>query len=296
MDVINITSLVKAGDTQASINANSSGDVYFLGAFVTSIATLKPVFSDTNKTFSNLSRVGNRILPGDVVEYTITTRNTGSDTGVNVVVTDPLLPGVTYVPGSLVIATGDNVGSKTDAAGDDQAEYIAATNTIVVRIGAGANATTGGIVKVNDPVTTIRFRVTVRSDATGVLNNQATVSSQGQIAVAQGLTSTGSWLSGDGANPNVPTRFQIDGCVLDANCPVNRPICDSMAMPTSCIAGSTATASRATSATPPAAPAACSAPPATPASAAPPAPAPLVSRATPAAATIIPTAPAAPAT
>lgn len=235
MDIINITSLVKAGDTQATINANSSGDVYFLGAFVTSIATLKPVFSDTNKTFSNLSRVGNRILPGDVVEYTITTRNTGSDTGINVVVTDPLLPGVTYVPGSLVIATGDNVGSKTDAAGDDQAEYIAATNTIVVRIGASANATTGGIVKVNDPVTTIRFRVTVRSDATGVLNNQATVSSQGQIAVAQGLTSTGSWLSGDGANPNVPTRFQIDGCVLDANCPVTRPICDTTAMPTRCI-------------------------------------------------------------
>lgn len=234
-DVVSVTSLVKAGDTSATIQGTSSGDVYFLGAFITSIATLKPVFSDTNKTFSNLSRVGGKIIPGDIIEYTITTSNTGTDTGINVVLKDTLPSTVTYLPNSLVIASGNNTGAKTDAAGDDQGEYDTGTRTVTVRLGVGANATTGGTIKVADPVTTIKFRVTVNAGVTGTLQNQATVSSQGEKAVMQGVTEVGSWLSGDGSNPTVPTKFSVDLCATSANCPPTAPICDATSTPAKCV-------------------------------------------------------------
>ncbi|MEI8256206.1 MAG: hypothetical protein WCJ30_11095, partial [Deltaproteobacteria bacterium] len=80
LDTIDVTARLVAGQTSATIAANSTGDVYALGAFVTSISTLKPVFTNTQKTFVDLTGAGG-IYPGDLIEYTITTSNTGSDTG-----------------------------------------------------------------------------------------------------------------------------------------------------------------------------------------------------------------------
>ncbi len=50
------------------------------------------------------------------------------------------------MPGSITVTAspGDvNNGNKTDAAGDDIAEYIAGSRTVRVRIGTGATATAG---------------------------------------------------------------------------------------------------------------------------------------------------------
>ena len=54
---------------------------------------------------------------------------------------------------------------KTDAAGDDQAEFIAAGNQVVFRLGTGANATTGGTLAIGAS-TTIQFQVRVNSGST----------------------------------------------------------------------------------------------------------------------------------
>src|SRR5205814_2410807 len=103
---------------------------------------------------------GGSVLRGDVLEYTIVATNTGNDAAVKVVLTDALPVGVTYVAGSIQITAGANAGAKTDAAGDDQAEYDAANRRIVVRLGTGATSTLGGTVGIGES-STIKFRVTI---------------------------------------------------------------------------------------------------------------------------------------
>jgi len=78
------------------------------------------------KTVQDLN--GGDVLPGDVLEYTISFSNTGLDGATNVVLRDPIPTHTQYVPGSLQVLTnaaGAPTGTFTDAAGDDIAEYAA---------------------------------------------------------------------------------------------------------------------------------------------------------------------------
>jgi uncharacterized repeat protein (TIGR01451 family) len=56
---------------------------------------------------------------GDVITYRITFRNTGSETALAPIVTDPLPAGITYVPGSMSISDGAGWQSLQDGTGDD---------------------------------------------------------------------------------------------------------------------------------------------------------------------------------
>lgn len=226
LDLIDVTSQLKAGDTSAQISATTSGDVYYLGGLFTSISTLMPVFDETTKTYVNLSRSDGTIVPGDLIEYTITTKNSGTDSGSNVILRDPLPSTLIYEPGSIEVLSGQNLGKKTDVVADDVGEFDAVTSSIVVRLGAGATGTTGGVLKVGESAS-VKFRARVKSGAVGVLKNQALVSSQGVIAVSQGLTSVSSWQSGDGKNPTVPTTFLVDQCNATVLCPLSAPVCSS---------------------------------------------------------------------
>jgi uncharacterized repeat protein (TIGR01451 family)/MYXO-CTERM domain-containing protein len=194
LDVVNITNRVTAGQTAADIQATSTGDVYLLGAFITSISTFKPDFSTSGKTVTDLN--GGPVLPGDVFEYTITVTNTGNDTSVGTVLTDVIPTGVTYVPGSIQIVSGPNAGAKTDAAGDDQAQFTTGTKTLTVRLGTGANATTGGTVAPGAS-SVIKFRVTLDATASGSIENQANISASGQQGAPQTTTPT----DGNNATP-----------------------------------------------------------------------------------------------
>lgn len=207
MDTFDVTPQIKAGDTTATIRITSTGEQVIAGIYWTSIATLFPIFSDTNKTWRNLNRNDNSVQPGDVIEYTITTSNTGSDTGTNVTLRDPLPTQLRFVPGSLTV----NGQARTDAVADDTFDLTTpgGVQTLIVRLGAGASATQGGTVRVGDPAITIKFRVTVQAGVMGNVLNQAVVSSQGARAVMQGVTETSSWNSGDGKDPAVPTVFAV---------------------------------------------------------------------------------------
>jgi uncharacterized repeat protein (TIGR01451 family) len=98
----------------------------------------------TVKTAADLTQGSGSVLPGDVLQYTVQVQNTGGDAAANMVLTDPIPANTTYVPNSMHIIAGPNVGPKTDAAGDDQAEFNAAGNRVVFRLGTGATATAGG--------------------------------------------------------------------------------------------------------------------------------------------------------
>ncbi len=225
LDIVDITSHVSAGQTSADIQATTNNDTYYLGAFVTSISTFKPDFNSSTKTVADLN--GGSVLPGDTLEYTIDAANTGNDTAVGVVLTDVVPTGVTYVANSTTV---DGV-AKTDATGDDQVNYTTATHTLTVRLGTGANATTGGNMAVN-ATSVVKFRVTVNANVSGTIANQANISASGLLGAPQATTPT----DGNGsAAGQPPTDTVVDQCTSNAQCSGATPVCDTAVSPKVCV-------------------------------------------------------------
>jgi uncharacterized repeat protein (TIGR01451 family) len=232
LDIVDVTALVSAGQTSVTLQAATNSDVYALAAFITSIATLKPDFTGSTKTVSDLtSHTGSAVLIGDTLEYTLNLTNGGSDTAISTFVTDPLPTSVTYTPGSISITAGPNPGAKTDAADGDQAEYIAGTRTVRVRLGTGANGATGGNLAVG-ATTTVKFRVTINAMASGSVANQASVTAGGAAGATAATWST----DGNGALSGAqPTVIGLDACATAADCG-GTMVCATSAHPYSCSA------------------------------------------------------------
>ncbi len=232
IDVVDITAELTKGQTSApiqAITASPVGDTYYLGGFITSISTFAPDLSTSTKDATDVN--GGATVPGDVIQYTITVDNTGNDGTAQAVLTDPLPPQVTYVPGSIQIVSGDNAGPKTDAAGDDQAEYDAATRSVVVRLGKGADATNGGDLASN-ATTVISFQVTVNSGVTGDVANQASVQAGGALGAPVNTWTTDGNGSAAGSPPTVVT---VNQCATNADCAAPDPICDTGVTPHACV-------------------------------------------------------------
>jgi uncharacterized repeat protein (TIGR01451 family) len=225
LDMIDVTQLVKAGDTQAKVAAGSNNpnialaDKYYLGGFVTSITVKAPDFSDLTKTVTDVN--GGAVLQGDVLEYTITTKNTGNDDAVGVVITDKLDPGLSFVSGSLEIVQGGKTGIKTDKAGDDEGEYDAGTSSVTVRAGIGATATTGGTVPAGSTVK-VRFKAKVVAQS-GTVANQAVLKAAGASGSPQKTYES----DGDSSKlGRQTTDITIKECDNSSQCPPAKPYCD----------------------------------------------------------------------
>ena len=232
-DVIDITAQLTAGAKSVKLDATTSGDEYFLGVFATAVSTIRPVFSNTTKTVTNLTRTDGRFLPNDDIMYTITTKNTGNDLGTMVTITDKLPAGITYTAGSLRIESGYNAGAVTDAANDDQGKYDSNSNTVTFWVGKNGAANKGGDLDVNEG-TSVSFKAKINAGATGAITNQAFISALGQTAANQGGSPV-SWPSGDGSTVNVGTPVVISTCATNADCPINAPICDTTQTPPQCV-------------------------------------------------------------
>ena len=139
---------------------------------------------------------GGEVEPGDVLTYTIGFNNSGQDGATNVVVTDPLPAGTTYVPGSLQVLTNDTndggasnggaTGAMTDAAGDDIAEFTG--SGVVFRLGiddstwdGGTGLSNGGMISAGH-AGSFSFQVTVNADvpAATTINNVVGVTHNAQ--------------------------------------------------------------------------------------------------------------------
>ncbi|HTM43794.1 MAG TPA: DUF3344 domain-containing protein [Polyangiaceae bacterium] len=226
LDIVDVTPFVAAGDVSATIQATSAGDTYVIGAFATSISTLQPAFKNTLKSFSDVN--GGSVVRGDLIEYSIDVVNSGNDTAVGVVLTDTLPAGISYVPGTIEVANGTNMGAKTDALGDDQGEYDAATRTVTVRLGAGADATLGGSLAIGETIT-VKFQAKIEPEAVGDIANQA-------IITAAGLAGNPvtNYPSGNG-NPDTPTTFTIVECDSNTDCSAPKGVCDTASQPHACV-------------------------------------------------------------
>ncbi|WP_168733413.1 DUF11 domain-containing protein [Deinococcus sp. Arct2-2] len=153
----------------------SSGDVIYPGIITLATDIFLPNIKDSlTKTVTDIN--GGRVLPGDQLEYELVIKNQGNDGAVNVILTDVLPANTSFVPGSLSL-TGANAGTKTNAAGDDQAEYDSTTNRVVFRLGTGATALTGGVL-LPTAESRVKFRVQVNAGTLGgtAINNTGNVS------------------------------------------------------------------------------------------------------------------------
>ena len=219
LDTVDVTSHISAGDTSATVGADSAYDKFLLGGFVTSITNKAPDFANMLKEVVDVN--GGAVMPNDILEYTITAQNTGNDAAVNAVITDDLQAGLAFDPGSIKIVSGGVVGTKTDQAGDDQGEFNAGQNRVTIRVGAGATATQGGTVAVDETVV-VKFRARVTATE-GEVANTAILKASGQ---AGGNEKT---YESDG-DPNTvgkqSTVVVVDECSSDAECSGLKPHCD----------------------------------------------------------------------
>ena len=131
------------------------------------------------KTSSDVN--GGSLVPGDLIEYTVSSTNSGNDNSILNVLRDAIPANTTYEPGTLVVVSGANAGAKTDAAGDDQAEFDVGNNRVLFRLGTGANAATGGGILPTESFS-ITFRVRVNAGVAGgtIISNQAVLDYRGQ--------------------------------------------------------------------------------------------------------------------
>ncbi len=176
IDVV-ATNLLGNNATSASLTFTTGGETYFPSVLTFTTEVFEPVV-ESNLVKSVVDVNGGSIAPGDILEYTLAYANTGNDGTLQTVIADPIPANSTYVPGSLsVLAPDPGAGGKSDAAGDDQAEYISTSPArVVFRVGAGANALTGGTLAPGASGS-IRFRVQVNAAAAEgtTIANTATV-------------------------------------------------------------------------------------------------------------------------
>ncbi|WP_106815001.1 DUF7507 domain-containing protein [Microbacterium timonense] len=136
----------------------------------------------TTKSVTNLTRGGTTAEVGDVLRYTVTTRNDGGNPATQSVSTDQLASGLDLIPGSLQIVSGAGAGALTDATGDDRGEYVPATRTVRVRLGDGGTAAAGGSIA---PATSTSYSFDAKvnvSAANGAVLNEAIVAFRDGVA------------------------------------------------------------------------------------------------------------------
>ena len=228
LDIVDITSRLSGGLTSARVVASSTGDVYYLAGFVTSITTFAPEYGTSAKTALDVN--GGEVFAGDEIVYTLTFSNTGNDTSINTLVSDALPLGVSFVPGSISVLSGANAGAKTDSAGDDQCEYDVATRTVRARIGTGANAVSGGSVPVGG-ASAISFRVRVDVGTRGVVANQGRISGSGLLGGDFSAVTDGDPVRAGTQS----TDILVEGCLTDADCGAPTPRCDTSPTPNVCV-------------------------------------------------------------
>ncbi|MER5645461.1 hypothetical protein [Streptosporangium sp. NPDC002524] len=193
--IIDASSAFRNNDTSAQFTFSTVGDAYWPHAFFT-----QTDLHQANVQMTKTAQVvgGGTPAPGSVVQYTITATNTGDDTAIGVLLSDPIPANTVYVPGTIAVASGPNAGSKTDQPGDDQAQFVG--NQVSAQLGTGANATSGGSLAPGQS-TSVTFRVTLGPNSPGT-----TVTDTATIRYASSDTPTQQGTASASASTAVPVQ------------------------------------------------------------------------------------------
>ena len=206
--------------TSATVRLYSPSEYYIAQVLTTAITQYNPTFA-FDKTATDIN--GGMLVPGDSLRYQLNYNNTGNDSSTNTIVIDNIPSATTFIPGSIKI----NGIAKTDAPGDDEAEYSLASNRVVIRIGTGANASNGG--NVGPGVSgTIEFDVVIASSCniiacTGSLRNSAKINYNGKKSGAvlydsSGVTTAGCIVQGPVIHPLAGPCFYPQDTLLVNRC------------------------------------------------------------------------------
>lgn len=176
VDIIEVPNVSNAvlgnSQTSASIRFSSPSENYFLHCVTTSISNYNPSYT-FDKTATDID--GGTLIPGDSLRYQINYSNVGNDTSTNTIIIDNIPTATTYLRGSIRI----NGVAKTDAAGDDEAEFDLANNRVVYRIGTGANAVTGGYIP-HGTSGNVEFKV-ITANSCAIISCVASISNSARI-------------------------------------------------------------------------------------------------------------------
>ncbi len=225
------TSNLQLGNNQTSaiVRFASPSENYFVHTLTTSISQYNPTF---NFSKSSLDINGGGLAPGDQIRYQLNYQNSGNDASTSTTIIDNIPSGTTYKPGSLRI----NGVVKSDAMGNDEAEYDLANNRVVFRLGTGANGTVGGEVApgVSGNVT---FEVYTASSCqmlacNATITNRARISYGGKLSLSSLYDSSGVVIAGcNTPNPMVDiisgSCMPLGDTILANICPattVNIPV------------------------------------------------------------------------
>ncbi|EGO2611521.1 isopeptide-forming domain-containing fimbrial protein [Enterococcus faecalis] len=166
--------VLNAGQNQINFRTTSSGDDYSTNAIGFAVNAETPEFEIKKE----IVEPKETYKVGETITYRVSLKNTKADSeAINSVSKDALDGRLNYLPGSLKIISGPNSGEKTDASGDDQAEYDETNKQIIVRVGNDATATQGGSYKADTAETIYEFKAQIneRAKANELVPNSATV-------------------------------------------------------------------------------------------------------------------------
>jgi len=159
---------ISPGDNSVNLEFGAESDRYFPGAFTFTIKMKDPDII-LNKTVSDANN-NNLAEANEIITYKFKGKNTGIGNANSIVIADTLPSTITYLPGSLNVISCPGVSAdfKTDAAGDDVAEYIVdgSIKTVRFRLGAGSNGTLGGTLAATDSFE-VEFKATVNDPGLG---------------------------------------------------------------------------------------------------------------------------------
>jgi uncharacterized repeat protein (TIGR01451 family) len=207
------------GATSANIRVTTISETILSRVITSAIDIYEP---DLRATVFVNDLNGGVVAPGDILEYTISGKNIGSDVAVNCFITDTLDIRTEYVPNSLVVLNGPNAGPKSDAAGDDQAEYNAASRFVKYRVGTGASASSGGsMINTSQDSVLVKFQVQVSNDCLilkcdSTLENKAYIFGTGTLS---GNTVTNNGTSDVYDAFGCPTSANNEVTITTASCP-----------------------------------------------------------------------------
>jgi len=159
---------IEPNATSVNLEFGTEADQYYPGLFTFSIrmkdpaVTLEKSVKDANN--NNIAEAG------EILTYTLKGKNTGTGNANDIQIIDTLPNTVIYLPNSLKVISspGVSAGSKTDLQNDDVAEFISdgIYNTVVFRVGRGADQTNGGSIARNETYE-VQFQVKIKPPQPG---------------------------------------------------------------------------------------------------------------------------------
>jgi mucin-19 len=210
---VQASGILANGSTSASISLGTANECYYPS--VTSFMTDLYVPIVAPNIVKTAAKVGSgSLIPGDTLRFTINVGNTGIDPATKVSLNDLIPTWTTYKPGTLQVLSGANPGAKSDAAGNDQAEFCDSTTTpscaqpqVVFRLGTGASGTTGGTLLQNQ-FTSISFDVTINGNIPSgtAITNAATVAYNGQTLTSTSFSNTTNQVQASVLTPPAVTK------------------------------------------------------------------------------------------